>query len=122
MTAYLPMILFTVLTNALAQIFLKQGMLATGQFSFTADGIVAAMPRLALNPFLAAGMAMFVISMASHLLVLSRVELSFAYPFLSLAYVVVTIASYFFFGETVSAYRIAGVIFICAGTILIARS
>src|SRR5690349_8942978 len=93
MTAYLPMILFTVLTNALAQLLLKQGMLAAGQFSFNADGIATALPRLVLNPFLASGMAMFVISMASHLLVLSRVELSFAYPFLSLAYVVVTVAS-----------------------------
>lgn len=122
MTAYLPMILFTVLTNAVAQLLLKQGMITAGQFSLSAEGIASAVPRLVLNPFLAAGMTMFVVSMASHLLVLSRVELSFAYPFLSLAYVVVTVASYLFFGEAVNAYRIVGVAFICAGTVLIARS
>jgi drug/metabolite transporter (DMT)-like permease len=60
--------------------------------------------------------------MASHLLVLSRVDLSFAYPFLSLAYVVATLYAYFVFHEDVSAYRIAGIGLICLGTILIARS
>lgn len=122
MAKYVPMILFTVLTNALAQILLKKGMLVAGSFSFTAQEIVAVLPRLAMNPYLVIGMAVFVVSMASHLLVLSRVELSFAYPFLSLAYVVVTVYSYFVFGEDVNAFRIAGIAFICIGTILISRS
>jgi drug/metabolite transporter (DMT)-like permease len=60
--------------------------------------------------------------MASHLVVLSRVDLSFAYPFLSLAYVVATLYAYFAFHEDVSAYRIGGIGLICLGTILIARS
>ena len=42
MAAYIPLILFTVLTNAAAQIMLKQGMLLLGTFEFTAAGIVAA--------------------------------------------------------------------------------
>ena len=46
---------------------------------------------------------MFVISMASHLYVLSKVELSFAYPFLSLAYVAVAVFAYFLFREDLNA-------------------
>ena len=122
MAAYIPLILFTVLTNAAAQIMLKQGMLLLGTFEFTAAGIVATAPRVALNPFVILGLFTFVISMASHLLVLSRVDLSFAYPFLSLAYVVATLYAYFVFHEDVNAFRIAGIGLICLGTILICRS
>jgi drug/metabolite transporter (DMT)-like permease len=58
----------------------------------------------------------------SHLYVLSKVELSFAYPFLSLAYVAVAVFAYFVFHEDMNAWRIAGIGFICVGTILIAQS
>ncbi|TIQ52835.1 MAG: transporter, partial [Mesorhizobium sp.] len=56
------------------------------------------------------------------LYVLSKVELSFAYPFLSLAYVAVAIFAYFIFREDLNAWRIAGIAFICVGTVLIAQS
>ena len=51
---------------------------------------------------------------------LSKVELSFAYPFLSLAYVAVAVFAYFVFREDLNGYRIAGIAFICVGTVLIA--
>ncbi|MFQ6024048.1 MAG: transporter [Acidiferrobacterales bacterium] len=122
MAKYIPLILFTVLTNAMAQILLKKGMLITGSFAFNVQDIVTVIPRLIINPFLVVGLITFVVSMMSHLLVLSRVELSFAYPFLSLAYVVVGVYSYFVFNEDLNQYRIAGIAFICVGTILISRS
>jgi multidrug transporter EmrE-like cation transporter len=68
------------------------------------------------------GLCTFVVSMASHLVVLSKVELSFAYPFLSLAYVVVAAYAFFIFGEAVGPMRMAGIAFICLGTVLIAQS
>ncbi len=122
MTKYVPLILFTVLTNAAAQIMLKKGMLSVGTFSFEASELFGAAIRTVLNPFVFAGLCVFVISMASHLVVLSRVDLSFAYPFLSLAYVVAAFYAYFIFKEDLNAVRIAGIGLICAGTFLIARS
>ena len=120
-TRYIPLILFTVLTNAAAQIMLKKGMLGVGAIEL-GDGLVRTVLRIALNPWVFLGLSTFVISMASHLVVLSRVELSFAYPFLSLAYVVVAIYAYYVFKEDVNALRVAGIGFICLGTILISRS
>ncbi len=122
MAKYIPLILFTVLTNAMAQILLKKGMLLAGTFEFNMQAIAAVLPRLMVNFFLILGLFTFVISMASHLLVLSRVELSFAYPFLSLAYVIVAVYSYAVFHEDLNLYRIAGIAFICVGTVLISRS
>ena len=120
MTKYIPFILFTVLTNAAAQVMLKQGMLSIGG-SLDATALIPRLFQTVFSPWVFAGLTMFVISMASHLFVLSKVDLSFAYPFLSLAYVVVAVVAWFLFKEELGAYKIAGIAFICLGTILIAQ-
>jgi drug/metabolite transporter (DMT)-like permease len=121
-TKALPLILFTVLSNAAAQIMLKRGMIMVGRVSLDPSSLFASFWRIALNPFVVAGFFTFVISMASHLIVLSRVDLSFAYPFLSLAYVVVTVYAYLVFNEDVSQLRVAGIALICLGTIVVSLS
>ncbi|TCR67247.1 hypothetical protein EV560_103304 [Bosea sp. BK604] len=122
MNAYIPLILFTVLTNAAAQLMLKKGMTGIGQFDIQGDGIFWTVLRVVFNPFVFAGLCTFVISMASHLIVLSKVQISYAYPFLSLAYVVVAAYAYFVFNEDLTAARIAGIGLIVVGTIFIAQS
>lgn len=118
---YLPFILFTVMTNAAAQLMLKQGMMSLGAISFDGVNPLIKIIQIVFSPWVFLGLCMFVISMASHLFVLSKVELSFAYPFLSLAYVAVAVFAYFVFREDLNAYRIAGIAAICVGTILIAQ-
>lgn len=118
---YLGFILFTVFTNAAAQLLLKQGMLSMGSGAFAAENIILRVLQVVFNPWVFAGLVTFVISMASHLYVLSKVELSFAYPFLSLAYVAVAVFAYFLFREDLNMWRIVGIGFICVGTVLIAQ-
>ena len=122
MTTALPLILFTVLSNAAAQIMLKRGMMTVGRVSLDPSFLFGSFCQIAINPFVIAGFFTFCISMASHMVVLSRVDLSFAYPFLSLAYVVVTAYAYFVFDEDVSQLRIGGIVLICLGTVLVSRS
>ena len=123
--SYLPYILFTVFTNAAAQLMLKQGMLTLGPVVTDGPTTVLSMIMMVLkvifHPWVFFGLCTFVISMASHLFVLSKVELSFAYPFLSLAYVAVAVAAWMLFSEDLNAWRIAGIGFICIGTVLIAQ-
>lgn len=123
---YIPFILFTVLTNAAAQMMLKYGMMNLGTMpvasGVTVSSVVVTMFKVVFTPWVFAGLFTFVISMASHLYVLSKVELSFAYPFLSLAYVVVAVAAWYLFSEDLNGYRIAGIGLICIGTVLIAHS
>lgn len=118
----LALILFTVLTNAAAQIMLKRGMMSVGALNMAENGLVSTVFSILFQPFVFLGLCTFVISMASHLVVLSRVELSFAYPFLSLAYVIVAAYAYFIFGEDVGTLRIMGIATICLGTVLISLS
>ncbi|MBP0614279.1 EamA family transporter [Jiella mangrovi] len=122
MTKYIPFILFTVLTNAAAQVMLKYGMMQLGALSFAGVNPILKILQIVFSPWVFLGLCTFVISMASHLFVLSKVDLSFAYPFLSLAYVVVAIFAYFLFKEEVNAMRIIGIALICGGTIFIAQS
>jgi multidrug transporter EmrE-like cation transporter len=117
----LPFILFTVLTNAAAQLMLKQGMLSLGALDGLAGNLVVKALSVVFNPWVFAGLVTFVVSMATHLYVLSKVELSFAHPFLSLAFVVVAVAAWAFWGENLNPLRIAGIALICCGTVLIAQ-
>lgn len=119
---YIPFILFTVMTNAAAQLMLKYGMNTLGPVSFIAETLIQRIFQIVFNPWIFAGLLTFVISMASHLYVLSKVDLSFAYPFLSLAYVAVALFAWLLFKEELGAYKIAGIAFICIGTFLIAQS
>lgn len=119
---YLGFILFTVATNAAAQLMLKYGMMQLGPLSFAGVNPIIKIFQIVFSPWVFLGLCTFVISMASHLFVLSKVELSFAYPFLSLAYVMVAVFAYFVFREDLNALRIAGIGLICIGTVLIAQS
>ena len=118
---YLPFILFTVFTNAAAQLMLKAGMTNIGSISFTADTAILRIVQIVFSPWVFAGLCTFVISMASHLFVLSKVDISFAYPFLSLAYVAVAIFAWLVFKEDLGAFKIAGIALICLGTVFIAQ-
>ena len=121
MAKYIPFILFTVLTNALAQVSLKYGMVQLGSLNFAGVNPIIKLLQIVFSPFVFIGLCIFVISMASHLFVLSKVELSFAYPFLSLAYVVVAVIAYYLFHEDLNALRVGGIALICVGTVLIAQ-
>ena len=122
MQKYVPLILAVVTTNALSQLLLKQGMIRIGKFDFGGNTLLKMLPVIAFNPYVVGGLMVLVFSMGLHLMALSRVELSFAYPFLSISYVLVLIAGYFWFGESVNASRILGVALICFGTFFVARS
>jgi len=121
MSRMIPFILFTVFTNAAAQMMLKHGMMQLGPLSFAGVNPVLKILQIVFSPFVFLGLATFVVSMASHLFVLSKVELSYAYPFLSLAYVVVAVGAWMLFGEALTPARLGGIALICAGTVLIAQ-
>jgi multidrug transporter EmrE-like cation transporter len=54
--------------------------------------------------------------------VLSRVDVSYAYPMLSIGYVVAALAGRMFFGEPVDLIRWAGIVTIGIGVWLITRT
>jgi multidrug transporter EmrE-like cation transporter len=67
------------------------------------------------------GLALYGIATVLWLGVLSRVELSQAYPFVGLSFVLAAVLGYFVFADAVSATRVAGIALIVAGVVLVGR-
>lgn len=116
------LVLTGVLLNAAAQLLLKAGTTAIGHFDFTLANAVPIGLKVALEPHIVAGLACYVVSVVVWILALSRVEVSVAYPMLSLGYVVNAIAAYYLFGESLNAMRMTGIGIIIVGVVLVARS
>jgi drug/metabolite transporter (DMT)-like permease len=123
-----PMIIATILLSvglsAVAQLTLKHGMNLVNDSlrpqRFGLDG--TSMKTLASTWAVWAGLALFGISALVWLLVLSRVSLSFAYPFASLTYVLILVFDRFWLHESVPALRWGGVALIIGGIVLVAQT
>lgn len=109
------LILAGVLLNAAAQLLLKQGMNTIGDVSLEAGSIMSMIFQAAINPHILVGVVCYVASFPLWLIVLSKVEVSVAYPFLSLGYIVAAFVGYFYMGETLGVYKILGILTICTG-------
>ena len=122
MNKYIPLILSGVLLNSLAQLCIKQGMRVIGPFAFTLENLLPIGLKVIVNPFLILGMACYAVSIFLWLLVLSRVDVGYAYPMLSVGYIVTAVAGRALFGEMLGFNRLSGILFICLGVFLITRS
>jgi drug/metabolite transporter (DMT)-like permease len=111
-----------VLLNACAQLAIKLGMMRVGPVDLSTRRPIELAMAVLLNAWVLTGLACYVLSVGLWMVVLSRVEVSFAYPFLSLGYVVTAAVAYFYFGENVSTMRISGIGLICVGVAMIARN
>jgi drug/metabolite transporter (DMT)-like permease len=78
--------------------------------------------RVARTPAVWGGLALFGLSAAMWIVVLSRTSLSFAYPFASLTYVLILLFDRLVLNEPVSGLRYGGVALIIAGLVLISRT
>lgn len=119
---YIPIILVSVLLNCAAQLSMKKGMMAVGEVIGGVRGFVAMIPAMAVNPYLWLSAFCYIVSIAVWMIVLSKVDVSYAYPFLSIGYILSAVVAYFAFQEAVTPIRVVGILVICAGVILISRS
>lgn len=122
MSKYFVFIVVTVILNAASQLLMKSGMSQVGQAELSASRIGGLLLSAATNPLIILGLATMTISMGTHLMSLSRFDVSFAFPFLSIAYVIVAAWGHFFLGEVVSPMRMLGIGTIILGTVILARS
>jgi multidrug transporter EmrE-like cation transporter len=116
------LVLTGVILNAAAQLLLKAGTNAVGRFEFSAANAVPVGLKLALEPHILGGMACYVVSVVIWIMALSRVEVSIAYPMLSIGYILNALAAWYLFGEAVSPTRLVGIGIIIVGVYVVARS
>ena len=115
-------ILVSVLSGAIGQVLLKKGMGGMGPLTLSLDRLDSILWCIATNPYVIVGLAIYVSGMVFWLTALSRVDLSYAYPFASLSYVLMLAASWLLFHENITSLRLLGTMLICLGVFLISRS
>lgn len=115
-------ILTGVLLNAAAQLLLKAGVNAVGVITIDRATLFTTACRVLMQWPVLAGLTLYVVSVGVWIVGLSRVDVSIAYPMLSLGYVVNALAAWYLFGEMIGPLRVLGILLILAGVFLIARS
>lgn len=118
----LALILIAVILGAAAQLMLKAGANAVGTFAFDPGTLAAAALKLAVEPRVLAGIALYAASLVAWILALSRVEVSIAYPMVALGYVITVLAAWWWLGESVTPLRLTGVALIVLGVVVVAQS
>jgi multidrug transporter EmrE-like cation transporter len=113
-------ILATVALSAEAQVVLKSGVsalkLADAQGAF---GLVLA---AAASPMVWLGLLIYGLSVLAWLWVLSKVDVSFAYPFNGVGFILTAVMGAILLHENVSPLRMIGILLVVCGCFLIARS
>lgn len=116
------LILASVLLNSIAQLCMKKGMMMVGEVSGGIQGLITLFPSMITNLSLWVSAGCYIVSIILWLVVLSKVEVSYAYPFLSIGYIFAAVVGHLIFNEAITPVRIAGIVVICIGVILISRS
>lgn len=116
------LVLSGVLLNAFAQLLLKAGARDVGHFEFSVANVMPIGWKLATNLPIIGGLICYAVSVVIWILALSRVEVSIAYPMLSIGYVVNAALAYWLFGEAVTPMRVAGIAVIILGVFIVAKS
>lgn len=113
---YLTLAAFLIL-GITGQFLFKTQMNKTGAIKFDISII-----KIFFKPLIIAGLLCYGLATICWLSVLSKLELSLAYPLMSLSYVLVILVGIIFFKEKVTLSRWFGVILICIGVIFISAT
>lgn len=108
----------TILLTVYGQLIVKWQVNLAGTAP-AADGDMAMfLVRLVLNPWVVSGFAAAFLASVFWMAVLTKFDLSYAYPFVALTFVFVVAAGGLLFGEPITIPKIAGIALIVAGIAL----
>ena len=117
-----PLILVSVALSALAQIALKYGMSSLTVQKSIKTGLPGDMViNIASSPMVILGIGLYFGSMLIWLFVLSKVDVSYAYPFVALGFVFTALLGRWVFHDEFSVSKIIGTLLIVCGVVVMAR-
>jgi multidrug transporter EmrE-like cation transporter len=116
------MALTVVLLGATGQVLMKFGAQKLGQVPLSSQGVIDALIKIVFIPQIPIGLFLWAMAAFLWLGVLTRVELSYAYPIFSLSFVLIALASWLIFKETLTFWRVAGILIICLGITVMYRT
>jgi drug/metabolite transporter (DMT)-like permease len=108
--------------NVIGQLLLKHGMNKLGNFKISLDALLPVFIKAFLSPYILMGLMCYVTGFLIWLIVLAKAEVSYAYPLISLGYVLTAVMGWWLLGENVTWLRLAGILVTCCGVFLISQS
>jgi len=105
----------TILFMVYAQIVIKWQVLAAGAFPAATSEKFWFLAKLLVNPWIVSALVASLLAAVAWMAAMTKLDLSHAYPFTSLAFVLVIAASAVFFNEPVTGPKVAGIALICIG-------
>ena len=111
-----------ILTAVASQLLLKRGMVDLAGLSFSLKNVYLLVKHVFSSPFLLGGLFSYGVSFLLWLFVLSKIKLSLAYPITSINFVLVLIASYYFFDERLSLFQYLGIVLIIIGVVALSKA
>jgi len=117
----LSFILISVFLSVVAQILLKHGMSnGSVQAALNSDALTAGI-TIFTNISVVAGLAAYVSSAGIWLLVLSKIDVSKAYPFVGIGFIGTMMFAYWFLNEPLTLTKVIGTLLVLAGVLLISQ-
>ncbi len=120
--AAFALVMTGVLLNAIAQLALKASVSDTGIINLDIQSLLTSAGSLASSLWLWLGLICYAVSVVVWILALSRVDVSIAYPMLSIGYIVNAIAASQLFNEPMGMGKVIGIGIIMLGVYVLARS
>jgi multidrug transporter EmrE-like cation transporter len=114
----LILIFASILLGVIGQLSMKKGMVNVGEISVT-ELFGKKLFSVVFEKFVFIGVALYIISAAFWLVILSQEELSFAYPLIGIGYIVTAILAKIFFHESLTMFKILGIILIVVGAFFV---
>lgn len=115
-------IFLTIAFTVYGQIVLKWRMDMKGQLPVAFNDKIQFMMHAYMDPWVISGFVVAFMASLTWSMAITKFQLSQAYPFMSLSYVVVFILSVFLFNEEVNLAKIIGCVLVLLGIIVIARA
>jgi|WetSurMetagenome_2_1015567.scaffolds.fasta_scaffold502744_1 drug/metabolite transporter (DMT)-like permease len=123
MVKSLALIFINIIIGSVGQLMFKSGMMQVGRIGVgEISRPLATLGLVFTNPYILLALPLYVVALILWLIVLSRLQLSFAYPFLSMAYVVNALLAQAILGEHISVLRWVAIGLICCGVMVITRT
>jgi drug/metabolite transporter (DMT)-like permease len=115
------LILLSMASGVAGQTCLKIGLTQAGG-NAASDTLFSILGIIVRSPLVLGGLALYALGAIAWIAVLRRMDLSYAYPFLALNFVLIALVGQFVLGETLPWIRWVGIGAICVGIVLIANS
>lgn len=111
-------ILLTIILTVYGQVVIKWQVIRAGDFPSELFERTSFLLHLIINPWIISALLAAFIAALSWMVAMTKFDLSHAYPFMSLSFIIVLFSSGLFFNEAITSYKVIGLFCVIIGIII----